>query len=91
MASTNTVVKLDTDGTVLGEYPVGRWPTAVAVAGGSVWVTDFLDATVTRLNMDGSLRETIPVERGPHALLAVHDTMWVANFQGDSITVLPIE
>ena len=91
MASTDTVVKLATDGTVSASYPVGDWPTAVIVAGGSVWVTNFLDATVSRLGMDGSLIDTLPVGRGPHALLGVGQTIWVANFPGDSITVLPIQ
>ena len=91
VASTNSVVKLDSDGVMLGEYAVGRWPTAVLVAGGSVWVTNFLDNSVSRLGMDGSPIETIPVQRGPHALLAVEDTLWVANFQGDSISVLSMQ
>ena len=91
VASTNSVVKLDTDGNVQGDYPVGRWPTAVLSAGGSIWVANFLDDTVTKLAADGTLMDTLPVGRGPHALLGVGQTIWVANFPGDSITVLPIQ
>ena len=59
------------------------------MAGGSVWVANFLDDTVSRLAPDGRLLDTLSVGKGPHALLAVGKAIWVANFQGDSLTKLP--
>jgi YVTN family beta-propeller protein len=50
---------------VVTRIPVGADPVAVAVGGGSVWVTNYLDGTVSRV--DPTMNEVVAtIEVGPH-------------------------
>jgi DNA-binding beta-propeller fold protein YncE len=68
----------------LGEtFDLGGAPGAVAVADGSVWVTDSAAGTVARLRPDGKLEgRPIEIEGGPTSITASEDSVWVASGTG---------
>jgi YVTN family beta-propeller protein len=61
----DTVAKIDaTNGTRVGEFPVGRYPRSVAVSPTHVYVTNQLADTVTRLDADGGNTRSVPLGFG---------------------------
>jgi DNA-binding beta-propeller fold protein YncE len=46
-----TLSKMDTDGHILGTYPVGGSPAKLAFDGESIWVTNTSDDTVSKLTL----------------------------------------
>ena len=85
----STFARLDAQGNVLGKGLAGTQPAGVAVATGSVWVTNSGDATVQRFNAEtfreGDLR-TFTVGTQPIGIAAVDGAIWVANAGDDFVT-----
>ena len=85
----STLARLDAEGNVLGKGLAGTQPAGVAVAAGSVWVTNSGDATVQRFNAatfrEGPLR-TFNVGTQPTGIVAAEGTVWVANAGEDFVT-----
>ena len=78
----STLARLDAQGKVLGKGLAGTQPAGVAVATGSVWVTNSGDATVLRFNAatfrEGDLR-TFNVGTQPIGIASADGAIWVAN------------
>ncbi len=74
---------------VAGSTFAGASPTAVVLAGGSVWVANSGDAVVTRFNPstfeEGPIR-TISVGLAPSAIAFGEGAIWVANAGDDTVT-----
>ena len=67
------------DGSNLGTYPVGSYPTAIAFDGTNIWVMNYFSSNVTKLRAsDGQLAGTYNVVPGTG--MAFDGTkMWITN------------
>ncbi|MFL5931010.1 MAG: BTAD domain-containing putative transcriptional regulator [Gaiellaceae bacterium] len=97
-ATDSGVLRIDADGGGTNSITVGQLPYAVAVAYGSVWLTDLVDepaptsraGRVFRLDaVDGKLQEVIPVGKRPSGVAAGGGSVWVAN--GGETNILEID
>src|SRR3954454_10167945 len=78
--SANTVDEVDGSGTATGAVPVGQSPSGLALAHGSLWVTDEGDRSVSRVDPDrGRVLQTVDVGAAPNAVAASGDDVWVVN------------
>jgi DNA-binding SARP family transcriptional activator/streptogramin lyase len=84
----NSLVKIDPEtGKVLDVIRVGRQPVAVAVAGGSVWVSNNEDATVTRLDPKTGHTDTIGGVRAPLDIVAEGTRhVWISTYSYEQVT-----
>jgi len=96
-----TVLECDS-GDVLGEVPVGRYPTDVAVreTDGTAFVTNFVDGTLSVISPEHEVIDTIPAGKGPSSavydpvldLLFIHHTadsaLWAID--GKTYSVLSV-
>ena len=74
----NTVGFIDAaSGRVTKSFPVGREPSALSVANGSVWVANFRDQTVSRIDPESGDTATIPVGGHPTGIAAHGGKVWV--------------
>jgi peptide/nickel transport system substrate-binding protein len=75
-----SVSSIDPVSHLVQRFPVGDGPAGVAMAAGSVWVTNSLDGTLTRLDAgSGSTQATIPVGNSPISVAAIGRAIWVSN------------
>jgi YVTN family beta-propeller protein len=78
----STLARLDAAGDLLGEGLAGNQPAGLAVATGSVWVTNSGDATVQRFNPEtfrqGPLRD-FNVSTQPTGIVFADGAIWVAS------------
>jgi YVTN family beta-propeller protein len=85
----STLARLDAQGGILGKGLAGTQPAGVAVATGSVWVTNSGDATVQRFNAEtfreGPLRP-FSVGTQPIGIAYSDGAIWVANAGDDFVT-----
>ena len=73
------VRRVDVDGRVVETTIRPSHPSAVASAGGSIWVTSAQDQTITRVDpADNRVVSTIRLGAAPAALAADVDGLWVA-------------
>jgi peptide/nickel transport system substrate-binding protein len=70
---------------VVGQYPVGRGPTAIAHGAGSVWVANAQDATVSRIDRHGQRIVAIPVGDQPAGLAYGSGSLWVTDSHARSV------
>ena len=84
----HTVIKLGREGTHLGEFPTGHWPSSLLFDGQVMWVANYLDNTVMRLALDGTLLDTFQVGRGPYDLAFDGQAIWAANYLENTVTRL---
>ena len=84
----HAVTKLGLEGTHLGEFPTGHWPSSLLFDGQVMWVTDYLDNNVKRVALDGTLLDTYPVGRGPYDLAFDGQAIWAANYLENTVTRL---
>ena len=77
----NLVLRIDPrEGRVVAQIPVGRGGSAIAIAGGSVWVANEFDGTVSRIDpRTNSVVATIPVGGSPHDLAVQGGAVWLAG------------
>ena len=97
----HTVSKLARDGTIVGTFPVGKGPVALAFDGDNIWVANSgiqtpgvepqEAGTVSKLALDGTVLGTFPVGIAPSALAFDGDSVWVANLWDDSIMKLDLD
>lgn len=66
-------------GEITRRIPAGRAPSAIAAAGGLVWVVDADAQTVHRLVADSRVVETFSTGATPVDVAASVDSVWVAN------------
>jgi peptide/nickel transport system substrate-binding protein len=76
LADTVSLVDPDT-GTEIDTVQVGRHPTAVALASGSVWVGSEADGTLSRLASDQAVEST-DIQAAPQGLIGVAGDLWVS-------------
>ena len=86
--STNTLIKLSTDGRDVGEFEVTGMPMRMMADGQSLWVTKSLERGVVRLALDGTPMNTYSVDRGPFDLAFDGEAVWVTNFEANTVTKL---
>src|SRR3954454_19710909 len=88
----NAVSELDSSGSVVASVPVGINPTALAAAGGALWVVTAGDNTVSKINPSShSVEQRLEVGHDPRALAATGDDLWVANFADDTVSRINME
>ena len=70
---------------------VGAGPTALAAAGGDVWVGNYDDRTLTRIDAETGkvIGQAIPVEGEPVALTVADGALWVASVTGTVFRIDP--
>jgi DNA-binding SARP family transcriptional activator/streptogramin lyase len=86
----NSVGFVDAEsGRVTRSFPVGRAPSALAVADDSVWAANFRDRTVTRIPRGGGSSVTIPVLGHPTGVVRGDRTIWVATREGSLVPIDP--
>ncbi len=90
LTSNPVVIKLNSNGTYMGQYRAGSIPYAIAIdASGNVWATNCWDNTVTELSNSGTTLGTYNVGKTPQALAIDADgNVWVANYDDGTITQL---
>jgi len=76
---------------VLGTYPVGEKPYALAVAGDSIWVANSGDDTVTKLALDGEALGTYAVGTVPWGVAFDAESIWVTNRSDDTVMKLALD
>ena len=79
----NSVVALDSSGSIAATVPVGARPVAITSGAGALWVANLDDQSVTRVDL--SSREAvhnIPIGDAPTALAATRTGVWVADGTG---------
>jgi YVTN family beta-propeller protein len=65
---------------VLRRIPVGDGPLAVAVGGGSVWVTNREDRSITRIDpRTDRVTGTIQLHAAPYGVRFAHGRLWVTT------------
>ena len=57
----HTVSKLALDGTVVGAFPVGQGPIALAFDGKNIWVANWRENTLSKVGPDGADLGKFPV------------------------------
>jgi YVTN family beta-propeller protein len=88
----NAVGVIDPDaGRIANEVAVGSGPRAVAVGGGSLWVTNSVDDTVSRIDPQTRNIQTIPVGASPTAIAFGEGFVWVANDQDRTVSQISPE
>jgi ABC-type transport system substrate-binding protein/class 3 adenylate cyclase/streptogramin lyase len=86
----NSVVALDSSGSIAATVPVGARPVAITSGAGALWVANLDDQSVTRIDL--SSREfvrNIPVGDAPTALAATKAAVWVTDDTGDVSKIDP--
>ena len=85
----STLARLNAGGRVLGRGVAGTQPAGVAVATGSVWVTNSGEASVQRFNAEtfreGPLR-AFSAGTQPTGIVSADGAIWVANAGDDFVT-----
>ena len=79
----NSIVALDSSGSIADTVSVGARPVAISSAAGALWVANLDDQTVTRV--DVSSREAVrnvPISGAPTALAATTGAVWVTDNTG---------
>jgi DNA-binding SARP family transcriptional activator/streptogramin lyase len=76
-------------GRVTTSFPVGRAPSAITVAGVSVWVANYRDETVTRIDRASGHSVTIAVGGHPTGLTLYRGTVWVWTREGLLVRIDP--
>lgn len=86
----NSIVALESSGSVEATVSVGARPVAMAAGAGSLWVANLDDETVTRVDLSSrQATRTIPVGNAPTALAASESAVWVAAGDGDVSRIDP--
>lgn len=82
-----SVVEVDLrSGEVIGSIELTGAPDAVAVAAGSIWVTDVVGGTVTRIDpVEREVTATIDVGSGPQGLAVLDSAVWVSVGGADEV------
>jgi ABC-type transport system substrate-binding protein/class 3 adenylate cyclase/streptogramin lyase len=86
----NSVVALNSSGSIAATVPVGARPVAITSGAGALWVANLDDRSVTRVDL--STREfvrNIPIDDAPTALAATRDIVWVTDGTGDVSRIDP--
>ena len=73
------------NGAIVGQVPLEAAPGQIALAAGSVWVTDSADHAVLRIE-NGQVRQVIRVGAGPSGIAVGSGAVWVANTLGGTVT-----
>jgi YVTN family beta-propeller protein len=76
----NSVARLVADGALRTAVPVGQGPSAVAVSGGAVWITNEGSDSVSRVDEhDGRVVQTVATGAQPNAVTVSAGSAWVTN------------
>lgn len=87
----NSVVELDSSGSIAATVQVGARPVALASGAGSLWVGNIDDRSITRVDASSGKRlRTIAMTRAPAALAATASAIWAADAAGDISRIDPI-
>ena len=86
----NSIVGLDSSGSIADTVPVGARPVAITSGAGSLWVANLDDRSVTRVDASsGRAVRTISVGKTPTALAGTRTAVWVADATGDVSSIDP--
>ena len=86
----NSIVGLDSSGSIADTVPVGARPVAISSGAGSLWVANLDDRSVTRVDASsGRAVRTISVGKTPTALAGTRTAVWVADATGDVSSIDP--
>ena len=86
----NSIVGLDSSGSIATTVPVGARPVAITSGAGSLWVANLDDRSVTRVDASaGRFLRNISVGRAPTALAGTRTAVWVADARGGVSSIDP--
>jgi ABC-type transport system substrate-binding protein/DNA-binding SARP family transcriptional activator len=86
----NSIVALDSSGSVAASVPVGARPVAIALGAGALWVANLDDESVTRVDISSRRAvRTIPIGGAPAAFAATRTEVWVTDESGDISKIDP--
>jgi PQQ-like domain len=89
VSDTDTVVRLDGQGEIIGQVTVGRTPLRLAVVPRGVWVSEFADGTVALIDpRSGSVTTRVKVGAQPEGLTSDGTHLWVVLQQDDRLVEL---
>ena len=78
----NSVVALDSTGSVESTVPTGARPVALAAGADALWAANLDDRSVTRVDPASGETRSLPVGGAPTALAWTRDGVWVADGRG---------
>jgi SARP family transcriptional regulator, regulator of embCAB operon len=79
----NSIVSLDSSGSIAATVPVGARPVAITSGAGALWVANLDDQSVTRIDVPSrQAMRTIPIGGAPTALAATRSAVWVTHGTG---------
>jgi YVTN family beta-propeller protein len=80
----NSVVALESSGSIAATVPVGARPVAITSGVGALWVANLDDRSVTRVNLSARRAvRTIAISGVPAALAGTKTGVWVTDESGD--------
>lgn len=86
----NSIVQLDSSGSIAASVPVGAVPVALTSGAGSLWVANLDDRTVARVNATSRhVLRTISIPAAPSALAVTKSGVWVSDGAGDIARIDP--
>jgi len=86
----NSIVGLNSSGSIEATVPVGARPVAMTSGAGSLWVANLDDESVTRVDLTSRRAvRTIPIGNAPTSMAATKDAVWVAGGDGDVSRIDP--
>jgi YVTN family beta-propeller protein len=78
--ATNSIVALNSSGSIAATVPVGARPVALTAGAGALWVANLDDQTVTKVDVASRQAErTIPIGGAPTAVAATGTAVWVTH------------
>ncbi len=87
----NSIVALDSSGSIGATVPVGARPVAITSGAGSLWVANLDDQSVTRVDVSSRQAvRTISIGGAPTALAATRSAVWVTHGTRDVSKIDPI-
>ena len=89
VSDTDTVVRLDSQGQIVGQVPVGRTPLRLAVVPHGVWVSEFGAGTVALVDpQSGAVATRVSVGAQPEGLTTDGTHLWVVLQQDGRLVEL---
>jgi hypothetical protein len=86
----NSIVGLDSSGSIAADVPVGARPVAIAAGAGSLWVANLDDQSVTRVNeASRQAVRNIPIDGPATALANMGNRVWVTDGRGNLSEIDP--
>jgi ABC-type transport system substrate-binding protein/DNA-binding SARP family transcriptional activator len=79
----NSIVSLNSSGSVAATVAVGARPVAISSSGGALWIANLDDQSVTRVDLaSGQVTRHVPIGGSPTGVAATRSAIWVTDSGG---------